>query len=112
MKHREDEAEEEQDEAAAGLAAVHANGGQDLGAALLSMQAGAGNAVLADLLADVEAGEKPAAELLPGAKKTREEKAVERELKGATDRATSVMLQRRLSVAKVNPFAARIAAEL
>jgi len=112
MKQREDEAEEEQDKVAAGLAAAHAGEGQDLGAALLSMQAGAGNAVLADLLADIEAGEKPAAELLPGAKKSKDEKAAERELKGAADRATSAMLQRRLSAAKVNPFAARIAAEL
>ena len=112
MKRREDEGEEEQDEAAAGLAAAP-NGAQDLGTALLTMQAGAGNAVLADMLAEIEAGEKPAAELLPGgASKTDDAKAAERELKGATDRANNAMLQRRLAAAKASPFAPRIAAEL
>ena len=112
MKRREDEGEEDQDEAAAALAAAP-NGAQDLGTALLTMQAGAGNAVLADMLAEIEAGEKPAAELLPGgASKTDDAKAAERELKGATDRANNAMLQRRLAAAKASPFAPRIAAEL
>jgi hypothetical protein len=78
------------------------------------MQAGAGNAAVADLLAGVETGERPAADLLPGAGKDDESarKDSERELKGAADRATNAMLQQRLGAAKASPFAPRIGAEL
>ena len=62
------------------------------------MQAGAGNAAVADLLAGIETGERPAADLLPGTTGDDESarKESERELKGAADRATNAMLQQRL----------------
>src|SRR3954447_16946321 len=108
MKTREDEADEEagrKPDAAAQTAE------QDLGTMLLTMQGGAGNAAGADLLQEIEAGEKPATELIPGPSSD-ERKDAERELKGATDRATAAMLQQRLGAAKSSPFAPRIAAEL
>jgi hypothetical protein len=87
--------------------------GQDLGTMLLTLQGGTGNAAVADLLADIESGEKPASELIPGAGTgDADRKDAERELKGAADRATNAMLQQRLFAAKASPFATRIAAEL
>ena len=106
MKSRDDEAEEE---AAAKPEVAGIAAGEDLGAMLLSMQGGAGNAAVADLLAEIESGEKPATDLLPG---DADRKQAERELKGAADRATYGMLQQRLLAAKANPFAKRIEGEL
>jgi hypothetical protein len=108
MKTREDEADEEagrKPDAAAQTAE------QDLGTMLLTMQGGAGNAAVADLLQEIEAGQKPATDLIPGPS-SQEDKDAERELKGAADRATAAMLQQRLSAAKSSAFAPRIAAEL
>lgn len=112
MRRRDEDELEEEGAEAAGLATAH--GGQDLGAALLTMQAGAGNAVVADLLAEIETGERPAADLVPGGAKGGDgaRKEAERALKGAADRATNAMLQQRLSAAKASPFARRIASEL
>jgi hypothetical protein len=109
-RRRDDETEEEPGAApdVAGAAA-----GQDLGTMLLTLQGGAGNAAVADLLSDIESGEKPATDLIPGVGGgDAARKQAERELKGAADRATNAMLQRRLSAAKANPFAPRIAGEL
>jgi hypothetical protein len=112
MKRRDDEPDEEltAEADAPGAAAVP---GQDLGTLLLTMQGGGGNAVVADLLAGIESGEKPAADLLPGGGNgDPDRKQAERELKGAADRATHAMLHRRLTAAQANPFATRIASEL
>src|SRR3954451_762472 len=108
MKTREDEADEEagrKPDAAAQTAE------QDLGTMLLTMQGGAGNAAIADLLQEIEAGQKPATDLIPGPA-SKEDKDAGRELRGAADRATAAMLQQRLSAAKSSAFAPRIAAEL
>jgi hypothetical protein len=81
---------------------------------LLTMQGGGGNAAVADLLAEIEQGERPAADLIPGSAKPgpKDAKEAERELRGAADRATNALLQQRLAAAKASPFAPRIQAEL
>lgn len=111
-KRHEDEADELEGGEEAGLA--NAIAAPDLGTLLLTMQGGSGNAAVADLLADIEQGERPAADLIPGAEEpsAKDHKAAERELEGAADRATNALLQQRLSAAKANPFAPRIDAEL
>jgi hypothetical protein len=82
----------------------------DLGAILLNAQEGGGNAALASLLAQVEAGEAPATALLPG--HDGEEELSERERRGIQDRATHGALATRLAAAKASGFATRIEAEL
>jgi hypothetical protein len=82
----------------------------DLGAILMGVQEGAGNAALAGLIADVESGETPATALLPGQHEEDQETA--RERRGAADRATHSVLRQRLISAKVSPFAKRIEGEL
>jgi hypothetical protein len=109
-KRRADEEDEELEREADVGGAIAA---PDLGTMLLTMQGGTGNAAVADLLAEVEQGQRPAEDLIPGAApKDRQSKDAERELKGAADRATNAMLQQRLSAAKASPFAKRIEAEL
>jgi len=111
MKRRDDEADEELEQEADVAGAVAA---PDLGTMLLTMQGGGGNAAVADLLAEVEQGDRPAEDLIPGnaAATGKDRKAAERELEGAADRATNAMLQQRLAAAKASPFAPRIDAEL
>ena len=81
----------------------------DLGAVLMGVQDSAGNAALAELVAQVEAGEVPPEALLPGGT---EEKDTERERKGIQERATHMALSQRLAKAKAHARAARIEGEL
>jgi hypothetical protein len=109
MKRREDENDEELEREPDVPGTMS---GADLGTMLLTMQGGGGNAAVADLLAEIEQGERPATDLIPGKAEAKDRKEAERELKGAADRATNAMLQQRLSAAKASPFADRIAADL
>src|SRR5687768_10740822 len=82
----------------------------DLGAILMGMQDSAGNAALAGLVAQVEAGEVAPESLLPGGGAP--DKDAERERKGIRDRATHLALSQRLAAAKGHARAPRIEAEL
>jgi hypothetical protein len=82
----------------------------DLGAILLGVQEGAGNAALAGLMADVSSGDAPATALLPGHED--DEQLSARERRGQADRATHAALRQRLIAAKVSPFANRLESEL
>ena len=96
MRRRNGDTDEELEEGAERLA-PGANG--DLGAILLGVQEGAGNAALASMVGQIEAGEQPAAAMLPG----QAPQPYEREAAG---------LGRRLAAARANPFAHRLASEL
>src|SRR5829696_4887908 len=105
-KERTGELEEEQEGEGEELAPV--NG--DLGAILMGVQDSAGNAALAGLLAQVEAGEVPAEALLPGG--TQPDKDADRERKGIEDRATHLALSQRAAKAKAHARAPRVLGEL
>jgi hypothetical protein len=90
---------------------VGATAGDDLGSILSGVQDGAGNHALASLVAEVEAGDRPAEALLPGQGNAQEDET-ERERKGAADRATHMALSQRLASAKAHPHAERIEGEL
>ena len=111
MKRRDDEADEAEEQDAGVASAIAA---PDLGAMLLTMQGGSGNAAVADILAEIESGERPAEALIPGNAEpsAKDHKDAERELRGAADRATNAVLTQRLNAAKASPFAKRIEAEL
>jgi hypothetical protein len=95
----EQEAQEEERAPAAG----------DLGAILMGVQDSAGNAALAALVAQVEAGEVAPEALLPGGTP---DKDAERERQGIRDRATHLALSQRLAAAKGHARAPRIEGEL
>jgi hypothetical protein len=82
----------------------------DLGAVLMGAQQGGGNAALATLMAQVEAGDVPATALLPG--QSEQDKLSERERQGIQDRATHGALMRRLLAARASQFSIRIEGEL
>ena len=105
MKERTGELEEEQEQE--GEERAPAAG--DLGAILMGVQDSAGNAALAGLVAQVEAGQVPPEALLEGAKP---DKDAERERKGIQERATHMALSQRLSLAKAHAQAPRILGEL
>jgi hypothetical protein len=105
MRRRTGELEEEQEQESEEGPPVTG----DLGAILMGVQDSAGNAALAGLLAQVEAGEVPPEELLPGG---RADKDAERERKGVTERATHLALSQRLTAAKAHARAPRIEGEL
>ena len=106
MKERTGELEEEQERE--GEEAPPVNG--DLGAILMGVQDSAGNAALAGLVAQVEAGQVPPEALLEGGGKAG--KDAERERKGITERATHMALTQRLAKAMAHPRAGRIEGEL
>jgi hypothetical protein len=106
MRRRTGEAEEEQETEGEELAPV--NG--DLGSILMGVQDSAGNAALAGLVAQVEAGQVPPEALLEGGGET--DKDAERRRKGITERATHLALSQRLAKAKAHPRAGRIEGEL
>ena len=106
MRRRTGELEEEQEGEGEELAPVSG----DLGAILMGVQDSAGNAALAGLVAQVEAGEVPPEALLEGGGKP--DKDAERERKGIQERATHMALSQRLVKAKAHPRAARIEGEL
>src|SRR5512145_387280 len=105
MRRRTDEAEEDQEQEGEELAPSTG----DLGAILMGVQDSAGNAALAGLVAQVEAGEVPPEALLPGGTP---DKDAERERRGIQERATHLALSQRLAKAKAHPRAARIEGEL
>jgi hypothetical protein len=105
MRRRTGELEEEQEQA--GEEGPPVTG--DLGAILMGVQDSAGNATLAGLLAQVEAGEVPPESLLPGGKP---DKDAARERKGIAERATHLALSQRLTAAKAHARAPRIEGEL
>jgi hypothetical protein len=76
----------------------------------MGVQDSAGNAALAGLVAQVEAGQVPPEALLEGGGKP--DKDAERERKGITERATHLALSQRLAKAKAHPRAERIVGEL
>jgi hypothetical protein len=105
MRRRTGELEEEQkNEAEEGAPTTG-----DLGAILMGVQDSAGNAALAGLLAQVEAGEVAPEALLPGGKP---DKDAQRDRKGVEERATHMALSQRLMAAKVHARAPRIEGEL
>src|SRR5215218_2986665 len=106
MRRRTGEVDEEQEAEGEELAPVEG----DLGAILMGVQVSAGNAALAGLVAQVEAGQVPAEALLEGGGKP--DKDAERERKGITERATHLALSQRLAKAKAHPRAGRIEGEL
>jgi hypothetical protein len=106
MRRRTGEADEEQEAEGEELAPV--NG--DLGAILMGVQDSAGNAALAGLVAQVEAGQVPPEALLEGGGKP--DKDAGRERKGITERATHLALSQRLAKAMAHPRAERIVGEL
>lgn len=106
MRRRTGEADEEQETEGEELAPVSG----DLGAILMGVQDSAGNAALAGLVAQVEAGQVPPEALLEGGGKP--DKDAERERKGITERATHLALSQRLAKAKAHPRAERIVGEL
>src|SRR4051812_14313936 len=81
----------------------------DLGAILMGVQDSAGNAALAGLVAQVEAGQVAPEALLPGGAP---DKDAQRERKGITERATHLALSQRLAAAKGHARAARLEGEL
>jgi hypothetical protein len=105
MRRRTGELEEEQENEAEEVAPAAG----DLGAVLMGVQDSAGNAALAGLVAQVEAGEVPPEALLPGGKP---DKDAERERKGIQERATHLALSQRLAAAKAHARAPRIEGEL
>jgi hypothetical protein len=106
MRRRTDEAEEEQEQEGEQGAPVSG----DLGSILMGVQDSAGNAALAGLVAQVEAGEVPPEALLEGTSKA--DKDAERRRKGITERATHLALTQRLTRARAHPRAGRIDGEL
>jgi hypothetical protein len=106
MKERTGELDEEQEQEGEELAPV--NG--DLGAILMGVQDSAGNAALAGLMAQVEAGEVPAESLLPGG--ATPDQDADRERRGIEERATHLALSQRLAKAKAHARAPRIQGEL
>jgi hypothetical protein len=105
MRRRTGEFEEEQEQEAEEGPPVTG----ELGAILMGVQDSAGNATLAGLLAQVEAGEVPPEALLPGGKP---DKDARRERKGIAERATHLALSQRLTAAKAHARAPRIEGEL
>jgi hypothetical protein len=105
MRRRTGELEEEQEQEAEEGPPVTG----ELGAILMGVQDSAGNATLAGLLAQVEAGEVPPEALLPGGKP---DKDARRERKGIAERATHLALSQRLTAAKAHARAPRIEGEL
>src|SRR5215204_1061247 len=105
-KERTGELEEEQEGEGEELAPV--NG--DLGAILMGVQDSAGNAALAGLVAQVEAGQVPPEALLEGGGKP--DKDAERERKGIAERGMHLALSQRLAKAMAHPRAGRIEGEL
>ena len=105
MRRRTGELEEEQEQE--GEERPPATG--DLGAILMGVQDSAGNAALAGLVAQVEAGEVAPEALMPGGT---EHKDAERERKGIQERATHLALSQRLAAAKAHARAPRIEGEL
>src|SRR5215211_261278 len=105
MRRRTGELEEEQEQE--GEERPPATG--DLGAILMGVQDSAGNAALAGLVAQVEAGEVAPEALMPGGT---EHKDADRERKGIEDRATHLALSQRLAKAKAHARAPRIEGEL
>ena len=97
MRRRNGDTDEELEEGSEELA-PGANG--DLGSLLLGVQEGAGNAALASMLGQIEAGEQPAEALLPG-----QAPPPLHEREGAA-------LGHRLGAAKANPFAFRVGGDL
>ena len=96
----------------------------DLGTMLLNLQEGAGNAVVAGLLERVESGEAPTSAILPGGPvveppapedpvaaedQQRAQREEERRRRGAAERATYESLRGRVAMAKLHPFAPRLA---
>ena len=106
MRRRAGELDEEQE----GQEEERAPAAGDLGAILMGVQDSAGNAALAGLVAQVEAGEVAPESLLPGG--AAPDKDAERERKGIRDRATHLALSQRLAAAKSHARAPRIEAEL
>jgi hypothetical protein len=107
MKERTGELEEEQEREGEELAPV--NG--DLGAILMGVQDSAGNAALAGLVAQVEAGQVPPEALLEGGGQ-KPDKDAGRERKGIAERGMHLALSQRLAKAKAHPRAERIEGEL
>ena len=100
------ELEEEQEGEGEELAPVSG----DLGAILMGVQDSAGNAALAGLVAQVEAGQVPPEALLEGGGKP--SKDAERERKGIAERGLHLALSQRLAKAMAHPRAGRIEGEL
>jgi hypothetical protein len=108
MRTRTGESEEDQEHEGEEVAPVSG----DLGAILMGVQDSAGNAALAGLVAQVEAGEVAAEELLPGGKADKGDKQAERERKGVQERGMHLALSQRLTKAKAHARAPRIEGEL
>jgi hypothetical protein len=106
MRRRTGEAEEDREQEGEELAPVSG----DLGAILMGVQDSAGNAALAGLVAQVEAGEVAPEALLEGGAKP--DKDAERARQGITERAAHLALSQRLAKAKAHARADRIEGEL